>query len=187
MLQFGILVPVSFICIKLMGGRGAWIATPLAMVITSLLGFLIIYRYDKELEFKDRRLLVEKNFGKHEGREIEITASSMLEVVGMSRIAKLFCKENNVSEKQANILALCIEELGENIIEHGFDGKKPHSMYMRVVVKDDEIILRIRDDCKPFNPVERYNMIKEDKDDPISNIGLKIVMGLCTSVNYISM
>ena len=83
--------------------------------------------------------------------------------------------------------SLRIEELGGNIIEHGFDDKKPHSMYMRVVVKDDEIILRIRDDCKPFNPVERYNMIKEDKDDPISNIGLKIVMGLCTSVNYISM
>ena len=186
MMQLGFVVPTAYFLIRLLGGRGAWIATPVAAVFTAFFGLYFIEKYDKKLEFDDKRLMVDKFFGKHEDREIEITADSMLEVVGMSRIAKLFCKENDVDERQANILALCIEEMGGNIIEYGFSDNKPHSLNMRIVVKNEEIIVRIRDDCKPFNPVERYNMTKENSDDPTKNIGIRMVMKLCSSVNYIS-
>ena len=119
------------------------------------------------------------------GKEIEITADTQLEISGMSRIAYLYCKENNIDAFTANKLALCIEEIGTNIIEHGFKDKKPHAINIRIVIKEDEIITRIRDDCKAFNPIERYKMKTKNDDEPTKNIGIRIIMGMCNSVNYI--
>ena len=119
------------------------------------------------------------------GKEMEITADTQLEITGMSRIAGLFCTENNIDVSTANKLALCIEEIGTNIIEHGFKDKKTHAINIRMVVKDEEIILRIRDDCKAFNPIERYKMKTKNDNDPTKNIGIRMVMGMCNSVNYI--
>ena len=54
-----------------------------------------------------------------------------------------------------------------------------------MVVKEEELILRIRDNCTPFNPVERYNMKIKNDNDISKNIGIRMVMKMCKSVNYI--
>jgi anti-sigma regulatory factor (Ser/Thr protein kinase) len=110
----------------------------------------------------------------------------MLEIIGMSRIAKLFCMENGIDKKKTNALSLCIEELGTNILEHGFADGKPHSIDLRILAKDGEIILRIRDDCRPFNLVERYEMSQADEEDPAKNLGIRMVMRMSTDVQYLS-
>ena len=186
MMQFGTVVPTAYVLIRLIGARGAWISTPIASLLCLALTFIIIitYKIDSN-DFHVKRLLVPIDFGMNKGREMEITADTLNEISGMSRIAGLFCKENNIDKVTANKLALCIEEIGTNIIEHGFKDKEPHSINMRVVVKDEEIILRIRDDCNPFNPLERYKMKTKNDKDPSKNIGIRMVMGMCNSVNYI--
>ena len=50
----------------------------------------------------------------------------------------------------------------------------------------NEIILRIRDDCKPFNPLERYSMIVKDDENPTQNVGIRMLMKLSSSVQYLS-
>ena len=129
--------------------------------------------------------LVGGDFGANPEKELSITADTMLEVVGMSRLAGLFCQENGIDKKKANALALCIEELGSNIIEHGFSDGKAHSIDMRILAKEGEIILRIRDDCRPFNLVERYEMASV-QDDPTKNIGIRMVMKMSRDVKYLS-
>ena len=57
---------------------------------------------------------------------------------------------------------------------------------MRLLAKQDEVILRIRDDCVPFNPLERYNMAAQNEDDPTKNVGIRMVMKLCSDVVYLS-
>ena len=185
-LYFGTVVPTAFVLINLIGARGAWISTPVASILALIIAIILIYAYkvDSDL-FSEKRLLVPVRFGVHDGRVMEITADTSLEISGMSRIAGLFCKENKIDVAVANKLALCIEEIGVNIIDHGFKDKKPHEINMRIVVKDEEIILRIRDDCKPFNPIERYKMKTKNSNDPTKNIGIRIVTGMCSSVNYI--
>ena len=186
MLQFGNVVPMAYVFIRLMGGRGSWISTPFAALFTLGLCMIYIWAHKDDIDnFNVKRLMVNKDFGIDIKKEMEITADTMLEVSGMSRIAFLFCKENNIDEVTANKLALCIEEIGSNIIEHGFDDKKQHTIHMRAVIKDKEIIVRIKDDCKPFNPIERYKMRTKNDDDPTKNIGIRIVTGMCSSVNYI--
>lgn len=186
MLQFGTVVPTAFLLMKLLGPRGAWIATPVASVETLILVSIIIGSYKLAgKDLNDKRLLVPSDYGKFATGEMEITAETPLEICGMSRIAKLFCRENNISDITANQLALCIEELGMNIMEHGFGDNKPHIISLRVVVKDKELVLRIRDDCKAFNPLERYKMQTKDENDPFKNLGIRVVLGMSSSANYV--
>ncbi len=43
-----------------------------------------------------------------------------------------------------------------NVVEHGFTkDKKRHAIDLRVTVKDSDVILRIKDDCVPFDPGTR--------------------------------
>lgn len=57
-----------------------------------------------------------------------------------------------------------------------------HSIDIRVVHKDDDIILRIRDDCVPFNPRERKALT--DPNDILKNAGIRIVYQIAKSVDY---
>ena len=70
-----------------------------------------------------------------------------------------------------------------NIVEHGFAvDRKQHSIDIRVVHKDDVVILRIRDDCIPFNPAERREMF--DPKDIMKNAGIRIVYRIARDINY---
>ena len=185
-MYFGTVVPTAFVLIKIIGPRGSWISTPIAALLSLIIAGILIYTYKTNSNlFNIKRLLVPIEFGNYDGKVIEITADTVVEISGMSRIAGLFCQENNIDSVVANKLALCIEEIGTNIIEHGFKDGKDHEINMRIAVKEKEIILRIRDDCVPFNPIERYKMKTKNDKDPTKNIGIRMVTGLCSSVNYI--
>ncbi len=186
-LEFGAFVPIVWIMTRFFGGRGAWYAIPLSLLAMDLVSvFYVLFWKDGET-FRDKRLLLRSGFGAKAGRELSISADSMTEVSGMSRLAKLFCEENGVDPKRAYKLALCIEELGSNIIRHGFPDGKPHSIDIRILVKADELILRIRDDCRPFNPAERYEMMgRREEADPAKNIGIRMVMQMSRDVQYLS-
>jgi hypothetical protein len=53
---------------------------------------------------------------------------------------------------------------------------------VRVVHKDDDVILRIKDDCVPFDPGERAKL--SDPDYPTRNIGIRMVFGIAQDVQY---
>jgi anti-sigma regulatory factor (Ser/Thr protein kinase) len=76
-----------------------------------------------------------------------------------------------------------MEEMAGNIVDHGFvkDNKK-HSVDVRVVRKDDDVILRLRDDCVPFDPGERMSMASSD--DITKNIGIRMIFRMATDVQY---
>jgi anti-sigma regulatory factor (Ser/Thr protein kinase) len=76
-----------------------------------------------------------------------------------------------------------MEEMAGNIVEHGFiKDKKHHSADIRVVHKDDTIILRIRDNCIAFDPAERLRVMEADKNG--KNVGIKLVYAIATEVTY---
>lgn len=186
LIDFVVRVPVVWVMIRLIGGSGSWHATPISLLILILVaaGFILARGSGKEL--RNKRLLLPKDFGGPPENELNISADTLPEVIGMSHLAGLFCREHGIDDRKANSLALCIEELGENIISHGFDDRKPHAIHIRILAKDKELILRVRDDCKPFNLVEQYEMTQNEKGDPAKNIGIRMVMKSCRDVQYLS-
>ena len=59
---------------------------------------------------------------------------------------------------------------------------KKHSIDIRVVHKDDDVILRIRDNCMMFDPLTRAGIL--DSEDRAANIGIRIVLGVAQDVHY---
>ena len=55
-------------------------------------------------------------------------------------------------------------------------------MDVRVVHKDNDVILRIKDDCVPFDPGERLKM--SQGDDAAKNIGIRMIFRMAGDVRY---
>ena len=185
MANFGVIVPVVWVMVDTFGGRGAWLATPIIQMLVLVGAVCYIYFHRSDDPYSAKRLLLPSDFGMSFGKELTITAESMMEVMGMSRIVTLFCQENGISKEKAGHLAHCIEELGGNIIEHGFNDGKPHAIDVRILAKENEIILRIRDDCRPFNPVNYYKIYGQDGNKE-KNIGLRMAINMAKSIKYVS-
>lgn len=69
-----------------------------------------------------------------------------------------------------------------NVVTHGFsDTGKKHAVDIRVVYKDNELTLRIRDNCKSFDPSEHAK--SKDSED-VGNIGIRLVYSIAKEVSY---
>jgi anti-sigma regulatory factor (Ser/Thr protein kinase) len=150
----------------------------LTYLFIELLIFAMSYfRYLKWLE-KDRKDIEEN------GEDIQLYMTVRPdEAVEASRELRSFAEEHGINKRIAYRTALCMEEMAGNIVTHGFTkDKKRHSADIRVVHKDDSILLRIRDDCTAFNPTEYHKVMKMDEDG--KNAGIQLVYGIAREVQY---
>ena len=177
-------VAVMSLWIGIFAERGVWFSA-LAVDFILSLGFLAFILLQKGKTFKEKRLFIGDRIASGD-KEMEFVIDTLMEVAGVSGTSMLFCLENGYSKGASNKIALFVEEMCKNIIQHGFKGKTRNIIYIRLLAKEDGIILRIRDDCTPFNPLERHKMETENSADPTSNIGIRLVMGLASDVKYIS-
>ena len=176
---------VIWVMVFLTGGKGAWFATPLKLLIMLAVTVMYILLNKNGGSFREKSLLLGTGFGSQDDKEMTVSVESMEEVVNMSQRAMQFCLDNGIDKAKSNALAHCIEEIGNNIITHGFSASERHGIDMRILIKEKEIILRIRDDCRAFNPVEYYELMQKQNDSP-ERTGLKIIMGLCSDRQYTS-
>ena len=82
------------------------------------------------------------------------------------------------------MLSLFVEELSNNIIQFGFADGKSHSIDIRVIKLDGGWTLRMRDNCKRFDPTEWIKL--HESDDKTKNIGIRMVCGMAKDVKYLS-
>lgn len=80
--------------------------------------------------------------------------------------------------------------LAGNIIMHGFNDKRKHSIDIRISYVNEEIVICLKDDGIPFNPEEASHMFDEEVqgqqgDEPaFHNIGLHLVSRISKSMTY---
>ena len=92
-------------------------------------------------------------------------------------------KQEEADRRRARTYGLLVEELAIFLSEHGFVDEKPHNIYARLVAKDADLIIRLRDDCRPLNLLDYYEAVKEERaktDEP----GLSIIMKIARDVSY---
>lgn len=95
-----------------------------------------------------------------------------------------FFEGHGIDHRRALFAGVAMEEIAGNVVLHGFkrDRKKHHSVDIRAIHKDEEIILRIRDDCVPFDPSTRAQLF--DEKDPGKNAGIRTVFNIARHVRY---
>lgn len=164
--------------------NGVCMANVINGIITTL--FIVGYSCFKNRYFPkniDELMVIDDNFGVPYENRIDISVNSIDEVVNLSQRIIDFCKEKGIDDRRAFFCGLALEEMAGNIVEHGFTkDKKKHSINVRFSHKDDQIILRIKDDCIPFNPEERIRM--SENDDVTKNIGIKMIYRMFKDIDY---
>ena len=182
----GVVCVVGFtvLLIPVMGINSVYIANVLNGVVTTLV--IILYAWGMNRRFPrsvEAMLALPNGFGAPPEARIDITVKDMDEVVTIARIVQDFCKARGIDQRRALLSGLALEEMAGNVVDHGFrKDKKSHTIDVRVFHKDEDVILRLKDDCIPFDPASRKML--EDETDPTKNIGIRMVFRLAKDVQY---
>jgi len=131
----------------------------------------------------DDVVLIDKDFGSKEEDLFEASMRSMEEVSSVSAEVIHFCKSRGKDKKIANNAALCIEEMAGNSITYGMEKGKKVNVDIRVICHSDSMVIMIRDDGAPFDPLTWYKL--NNSDDPEVGLGIRLIMGLAKDVKYI--
>lgn len=178
----GVLFPAlsAFLMCRLIGVTGAWLYFPMGEWITLLcLGIMIALVTKRRPWDGDAALLLKKDFGVDGEHLLEMNLHSMQEVTEAAEKAQRFCLEHGQDERIANHIALCIEEMAGNTIQHGFArDQKHHDLSVRLLYKDSGLTLRFRDDCGAFDPV---HYIPKDEEDAL---GIRLILAFAQDARY---
>lgn len=174
----------SAILIPFLGIVGVYSANVINGIITLL--FIIAYAWWKKKYFPrsvEDLMVIPESFGVSEAERMELRVRTNDEVVLVSENVVAFCKERGIDSRRACLSGLFLEEMAGNVVQHGFPlDQKAHTVDIRVVHKGKDVILRIKDDCAPFDPQKR--LMRVETGDRIQNIGIRIVFGLAKEAQY---
>lgn len=177
-------VACSLVLIPRMGMNGLYIANILNGFICSAVivagAWLSRKRFPRSLE---DLLALPERFGVSKEERLDITVRNIQETMEVSRRVIDFCTSRGIDQRRAYYAGLCMEEMAGNVVLHGFSkDQKKHSLDIRVSHSGDDIILRLRDNCVSFNPVERARAM--EKGDGIKDVGIRLAYRIAKSVQY---
>jgi anti-sigma regulatory factor (Ser/Thr protein kinase) len=110
----------------------------------------------------------------------------------LSEIAKLhrelgnFGQKYSLSSKALFELNLILEEVLVNVISYAYADNQLHEIVVRADLRDDELVIDVEDDGRPFNPLQ---IPPPDLDRPleqrnVGGLGLFLVRELTSSIEY---
>ena len=181
----GGVVGFSLLLMPFMSVTGFYLANILNSAIVIVIALIYAVIANKRIPRNmDEVMVIPKDFGVSADERMEMTITSMDEVVDVSQKVCEFCRARKIDERRTYLSGLFMEEMAGNVVDHGFhkDKKKNHSVGIRVIHKGDDVILRIKDDCVPFNPEERKDII--DPKDETRNMGIRMVYKLASKIEY---
>ena len=171
---------------NVIGIDGIWLCFAIGAFGGSIftLIFAWLHRNRRTPGFKNL-LLLEENFGARQEDIYEASIHSMAEVVKTSEAAQSFCENRKSKPRTAMAIALSIEEIAKNIVTYGFNPNNKNNLEIRLLHTGGGWILRIRDDCQPFDPVKWLEM--NHSEDTTANLGIRMVIGMAKDVQYLPM
>ncbi len=177
-------VGFSILLVGRMGVTGVYTANVLNGCIAPV--FVLIYAciYNKHFpKGLDELMSVPSDFGVPVNGRIDVNLKSMDDVIGVSSDLQGFCADKGIDKRRAMYASLCLEEMAGNIMSHGMTAdKKHHNVSLCLACKPETLIMSIKDDCQPFNIEEKLQMM--DQEDKTKNIGIRLVQGLASELQY---
>ncbi len=183
---FSMVIP-ALILAPVLGAFGVWIANPIGIVMTLLLTPVYAVIYWKHVPRNlDEWMFLKPGFGVSEDCVLDIVVHDMEGLMLASAQTQDFCVNSGMGKRTSYYSALCLEEMAGNVIRHGFTAdQKKHSLNSMVINKGDRIMLRIKDDCIPFNPLELSELTSEKGS--YDNYGIRMIYKIADDVTYQNM
>ena len=162
-----------------------WIAFPIGEALTTIAIYALAAALKHGIPKRAKDFLFLKEpFGAPEEEVFDITISNFDQIVPACELAGQFCTERGADDKTRFRVVLFIEELGCNVVEYGIATAEGKLLEIRIVHFDDGWALRLRDNCRAFDPVKWIEL--NENDDPTVNMGIKLVCGMAKDVTYVS-
>lgn len=174
----------SAILTPVMGMTGVYLANVINSVLCCLV--VVLYAWMKRGRFPrnmEELMVIRSDFGQSADRRLDLSVRSMQDVQRVSIESGKFCTRNGIDHRRAFLCSLFLEEMTGNVIRHGFRSRKRHyDVEARVAIKEGDVFIRIKDNCRPFNPAAFTGFLLPE--DPASCIGIRLVFRLAKEVQY---
>ncbi|MBR3537659.1 MAG: ATP-binding protein [Eubacterium sp.] len=170
------------------GTIGVWLSYLIGETLTILfISLYVKYKTKKRFGSLDSYTFIPEGFGAAPGDALELEILKQEDVEKAALAATRFCEEKGEDKRKTMYASLSIEEMSCNILEYGFKEGKNNRIDIRLVRKEnDDLILRIRDNCEGFDPVNYYEMARPDENDPAKHIGIRMVFRMVKDVKYVN-
>ena len=164
---------------RIWGTTGAWLYFFCGELLSLCFAVAYVWKNKGKATLDTRAyLLLKDDFGVSPDNLLEMDIHNLGEVTAAAKRAEEFCLHHGQDEKTANHIALCIEEMASNTVQHGFSAKGNNHLSVRVQHKGETWMLRFRDDCRAFDPVSYVPQGEEDA------LGIRLVMAMAEEVRY---
>ena len=186
MQNFAFTALFAFILSRFLSTTGVWLSFLCGESLTLLVTVLVVWKKNGRIAFSAGTFAyLPADFGAADEDCFEASVESVEGVVEVSAKAAEFCRKHGENERNSNMISLCIEEMADNIVEHGFTkDNKQHSIDIRLLFKGDKHVIRIRDNCTNFDPINYLDLHKTD--DPAAHIGIRMVTKMVKNANYVN-
>ena len=91
-----------------------------------------------------------------------------------------FALSHNVPNRESQVVGLASEEIVSNIVAYGYKNGKTNYIDINLKINEDMMLLRIRDDGKPFDPT-KYEF---DESEEYSTSGIKLIENMTDKMTY---
>lgn len=176
-------VAAGLVLVQALGSNGIWTALLIGELLTAATLYLYVSVKNKKMSIGiDNYMMLDRDFGNNALKKWELSiGNSMAQVMALSTNITELGKTADVDRHMLNALALTIEELAGNIVQHAFRPNEKRWFDLMILLKKDCIIVRMRDNGKQFDPVQ---YLHENGDTDRSKIGLKLISGISTEFQY---
>ena len=169
--------------IHALGSDAAWLSNAVVDVLCIVVVLISVICYKKRFDLSVPALLkLPDDFGAKENEHLTFSVVRMEDVSSASQRVIDFCMKNDYPKKIAYHVGLCVEEILGNVLEHGFEGFGRYYTDIRVVSKEQALTVRIRDNCREFDPRKRIDLY--DPEHPEKNIGIRITSQMARQIDY---
>ena len=177
----------AFILSRFLRINGAWLGFLSGELLTLAFIAVFVFRENKRVSFTAENFsLIPDDFGIPDEDCFERSITDPEDVSRTSEAAARFCSSRGLEERLSRMIALCVEEMANNTIQHSFHkDDDDHYIDIRILIKEDGPVIRIRDNCVNFDPVKYFEIHKEDEGRE-DHIGIRMVMGMVKKVNYVN-
>jgi len=171
-------VPAAWILSKTMGLTGVWIA----FILAELVGFICIYLYIRlACKHSDGKFtdfyLIEKS-GKELLYDVSLKATDK-DAAKLSREAISVLRDNGLEDSIAMKAGLALEEMTANLANYS-NNNNGADIDVRISSSDGRIIIALRYNGRPFNPVE-YN---PDEQTDYRTDGIMLLKAIAKNIQY---
>ena len=178
---FALLFAVKF------GLDGIWAALLIGELFSLLIYGALTLAVNRRKKLSDSLMLIPETFDRVQENSMEMAVSDEAAVCRVSDEVKQFCLSRGIDASRAYAAALCLEEIADNVVTHGFRSGQKNRCVIRVLwsQETDEVTLRVRDDCAQFDFV-KFCEQNEYSPESFSNIGVHLVSKKAKDLIYVS-